>query len=438
VNQRTLRVIGIAMGFLLLLAAYGAIGIAIRAERQRQADIEQQIAPLQTALALRREGANVLPTRQAELATLEAQRVQAQFAFPSEIDSTEVLAHIVATAAAQGVNLRRLEARDPITVTIGASTYRGLAYDVQVDGELASISAFLTALEAGPVGTLVLDQIRLEARPTPTSSPPSSEAASPLPPYRATLVVRVYMRLAGPETTPLPSAATLSPEERARQLETSVETARQEEDWARAISLLLALRSLRPDDPELAAQLVEAYVRDGQRRRAAGQVQLAEADFQAALEIDPENVEAKEGLEQLTALLPTATPTVTPTPGPTATPTPSPTPMPYYVLHLEFRSNDRYPDLGCNWFGFVGKVTDASGYPVSGVTVKIWAAGWAGVQTTTLSSGEYEQFLDDHPRAERWMIQLYEGGVAVSPVVTVESRADCSAALIRMDWQRGY
>lgn|GEM_PF-7091494 len=439
-NSRALKIAGVSLGFALLLAAYGAIGIAIRAERQRQADLEQQIAPIQTAVALQREGGAVLPTRQAELATLQAQREEFQFAIPSEVDSTEVLAHIVATAAAQGVNLRRLEARDPFTVTVGSRAYWVLGYAVQVEGDLAAVSAFLTALESGPIGTLVLDQVQVEARPTPTSTPPSASSNTPVPPpppYRATLIVQVYTRETGPEgSSVLPP--TLSPQERTRQLERLVDEARQQGDWTRVISLLLVLRSDRPDDPDLEAQLVEAYVRDGQRRMLAGQFELAEAAFRAALEIDPENEAALEGLDRLETLRPT--PTSTPTPAlAAATPTTAATPtLPYYVLRLSFEPNDRYPHLGCNWFGFVGQVTDADGYPVPGVTVRIWASEWEGVQTTTGAGGEYEQFLDDHPRAERWMVQLYEGGTPVSPAVAVESRASCDAAVIQMDWRRGY
>ena len=440
-SPRTLKIGGVALVFAVLVAAYGVVGFAVRAERQRQADLEQQIVPILTAVAAQREGAAVLPTRQAELATLQAQRDEYQFVIPSEVDSTEVLAHIVATAAAQGVNLRQVEARDPVTVTVGANTYWVLEYDVQVEGDLAAVSAFLTALESGPIGTLVLDQVQVEARPTPTATPSSvSPSGTPVPappPYRATLRVQVYTRSAGPEgSSVLPP--TLSPQERTRQLERMVDEARGQGDWSRVISLLLVLRSYHPEDPDLEAQLVEAYVRDGQRRLLAGQFELAEAAFQAALEIDPENEDALAGLAQVELLRPTPTPTPMRASA-AATPTSAATPgYPYYVLRLSFGPNDRYPDLGCKWFGFVGQVTDADGHPVSGITVRIWAPDWAGVQTTTGPGGEYEQFLDDHPKAERWLVQLYEGGTPASPAVAVDSRATCDAAMIRMDWRRGY
>lgn len=450
-NKRTIRIIGVAVGMVLIALLYGLILRGILHEREQQTLLEEQIGPLEAALADQEEGEQVLPTRQAELATLQAELVAAQFAFPSEVDSTEVLAHVVAAASTHRVNLRQVQARDPLTVTLGTGTYRIFPYDVEVEGGLEAISAFLTALESGPIGTLMLDQVHVQALPTPTAlltppgSPPIATPTEDALVYRASLLVQVYVRLAGPATTPLPPVGTsVSPEERARQLEALLEQAYQQEDWERVISLLLVLRQIRPTDSTLEPRLVEAYVRDGQRRLAAGQYDLAGADFQAALALQPDNSEALAGLAVLEGLTPTSTPsptstpTETPTPTPTITPTITPTPMPYYVLHLTFGPNTRYPDLGCEWFGFVGRVTDASGYPIGGVRVHVWSPGWVGVWTTTLPSGEYEQYLDNHPRQERWLVQLHEGDVPVSAIITVDSRADCNATVIQMDWQRGY
>lgn len=428
--------IGIGVLFVLVLAAYGVIWLAIQAERQTQAMLADQEGPLQAAAAIQQTRSDLLPTRQAELATLEAQRLQLQFALPSEVDSTEVLAHIVNTAAAYDVNLRQLRARNPYTETVGTGVYQVFPYELSVEGEMEPFLDFLAALEEGPISTLALDRIRIEVQPTPTPAPARSEA--PFSPYRLTLIVRVSTRLAGPETTPLPPAEMIPSGERSEQLESLIEMARQEGDWSRVISLLLALRVERPDDPELDAQLVEAYVQDGRRRLVAGQLAQAEADFRAALEIDPQNRDAQEGLAQVKARLPTATPTITPTPKPTATPTPAPTPLPYSVLSLQFGPNTRYPALGCNWFGFFGQVTDRNGYPVSGVIVAVRTAEWPGVQAVTSASGEYEVFLDNHPKPGRWLVQLYEHGMAVSPTITVDSKEDCNATLIRLDWRRGY
>lgn len=458
-SRRTVGVIGLVGGLLLVGLVFVLLLRGIWQEQDRQQWLEDQIAPLEIALASQKGEALELPTRQAELqaaraeqATVQAELVAARLAFPSEVDSTEVLAHVVTAAAIHDVNLRQLQARAPMTVTVEERAYLIYAYDVKVEGEMDRLSAFLTDLESGPVETMSLDQLRIEALPTPTPGALSGLAPSEGPEvYQASLVVMVRVRLAGPDTTPLPPGGTpIPPELRAQELETLLEQARQAQDWERAISLLLALRQVHPTDPALDVQLVEAYVLEGQRRLAAGQYELAGADFRAALALQPDNWQALTGLTALAALTPTVpptatytptpteTPTETPTPSPTLTPTVTLTPMPYYVLHLSSGPNTRYPDLGCRWFGFAGKVVNAYGYPVVGARIRIWSYSWSGVWTTTTASGEYEQYLDDNPRQEQWLVQLYEGDVAVSDVVTVDSRADCGSMLIRMDWQRGY
>jgi tetratricopeptide (TPR) repeat protein len=456
-SKRTIGIIGAAVGVLLIIVLYGLIIRGILQERDQQAALEDQIAPLEAGLGGQQGEGSLLGARQSELATLQAKLVAAQFAFPSEIDSTEVLAHIVTTAAVHRVNLREVQSRTPSTSTVGAGTYRVFSYDVEVEGDLDAVSGFLADLEAGPIETLVLNHIHLDAQPTPTvfptlppplptlTLPPTPTPTEDPPVYRTSLLVEVYVRLAEPGATPLPPVGTsISPEERTRQLQELLVQAREEEDWERAISLLLVLRQMRPSEPTFERLLVDAYVRDGQRRLAAGQFDQAAADFQAALALQPNNNEAIGGMSVLQALtptstpLPTSTPTETPTPTPTITPTLTPTPLPYYVLHLSFGPNERYPSLGCDWFGFAGRITDPGGYGVAGVTVRVWAPGWPGLQQTTGVSGEWEQFLDSRPRHETWLVQLYEQGIAVSEVITVESRASCDSMLIEMDWRRGY
>ncbi|MDY7079503.1 MAG: hypothetical protein SXV54_21580, partial [Chloroflexota bacterium] len=343
-SKRMIGIISAAVGGALIVILYGLILRGILNEQNQQAALEDQIAPLEMALDGEQRGTPMLPARQYELATLQAKLVAAQFAFPSEVDSTEVLAHIVATAAIHRVNLRHVQASNPFTSTVGVSTYRIFAYDVDVEGDLNAVSAFLTDLEIGPISTLLLEHIRLEAQPMPTLLPtlppplptltlvPTATPTEDPPVYRTSLVVQVYVRLAEPGATPLPPVGTaISSEERASQLQELLGQARQEEDWERAISLLLVLRQLRPADPTLEMQLVEAYVYDGQRRLAAGQYDQAGEDFRAALALQPDNNEAVGGLSVLEALTPTpspsptSTPTETPTPTPTITPTITPT-----------------------------------------------------------------------------------------------------------------
>jgi Tfp pilus assembly protein PilO len=183
VNRRTITIVGLVVGTALILALYGLIGRGIVSERQQQADLSMQIEPLEAALDNQQGGAGMLPTRRAELATLQAELAAVQFAFPSEMDSTAVLDFIFTAINNNGIAYRRVEdVSEPITSTIGDSDYAVFLYNVEVEGGLNSLSTFLADLESGPISTLVLDQIRLEAQPTPEV-------------YRMSLVVQVYVRL---------------------------------------------------------------------------------------------------------------------------------------------------------------------------------------------------------------------------------------------------
>ncbi len=390
-KKRTRTIVAV-VGVLVILIAYGVIVGAIIAERNEQSDLEDSIAPLETAVAAERAGADTLPTRQTELAKLEAELHEAQLAFPSEVDSTEVLAHVVATAAVNRVNLREVQAQEPITTVVGTSVYRILPYDVEVDGELEAIAAFLVDLEGGPISTLTIDEISVLAQPTPTPTPGPTGAGQSLPGtdpfleqapviYRVSLELRVFVRLAEPGTPGSgPAATQVSPQERIQELQDLLEEARLEEDWDRAISILIVLRQIDPADETINDQLLEAYLLEGARRLAAGQYEQAAADYRAALAIDPDNEEAIAALRSMNALTPS------PTPRPTRTPTPTPSEpwatrsaVPFTCVYQ--LQSPPYP----NWTGVAGRVQTLAGEPLPGFYIVVECCQGCG--ETTVQAG---------------------------------------------------
>jgi Tfp pilus assembly protein PilO len=391
-KKRTATIVAASIGALVVLVAYGVLIRSIMHERSEQEELQARIGPLETAVAAEQAGADVLPIRQTELAQLEAELHQAQLAFPSEVDSTEVLAHVVATAAVNRVNLRQVQAQEPITTAVGTGTYRILPYEVEVEGELAAVSAFLVDLESGPISTLTLDEISVQAQPTPTPTPATagSGAAAPTPDpllpgdpilYRISLLLQVFVRLVEPGTAePGPAGTQVSPQERIEELNGLLDEARQEEDWDRAISILIVLRQIDPSDSTIDEQLLEAYLLDGARRLAAGQYEQAAEDYRAALAIDPDNADAIAALTSMNALTPS------PTPRPTRTPTPTPSepwatlsPMPFtcqYQLRL--------PPYA-NWTGVAGRVQNLAGEPLPGYYVVVECCQGCG--QTTVQAG---------------------------------------------------
>jgi tetratricopeptide (TPR) repeat protein len=435
--NRRIVIIGIVI-IALLIVAHGLLLNGIRQQRLEREAMATQLAPVQQAMEEEKEEVPILITRQAEYEAKQAALDAINLSFPSETDTTRVLALVVLQADTHNVRLPRISARPATTLTMGGVNYRVLGYDVTAQGALNAVSGFVRALETGPISSTALSQISVAAQPTPTPG-------GAIPAYRSEITLKIYTRpLAPGAEPPAGDEPLISTDELIQELQTRITEAQQAGSWDRAISLLLVLRQLKPDDETLDDQLIEAYVNAGQQQLNNGEYPRAAQSFRAALALDPDNAAAQTGLTQLQLLTPTTTPTVTstpspsPTPSPSLTPTPSATPMPYYVTRLERSANTRYEDLGCDWFGFYGKITDVNGYPVSGINVHIWAQDWVGLTTTTSNSGEYEIYLDDHPKAETWFIQLFAGGEAISEAIVVESYADCGSALIRMDWRRGY
>lgn len=436
----------------LIAIVLGALGVAVllvylllfrnlQEAQEQRLDLEVQLTSIQEAAAGKESLQPQILTHEAELAAQQAALDAAQLQLPSSINTIDVLAEIVTVAAIHRVSLRQIQALEPRDASVEGFSYRVQSYRAAAVGQLEALNAFLEALEAGPAISLSLPEAQLRLLPTPTSQPTQTAPQNPAI-YEATFILEIYTRLlpdgVSDESTPQPL---MEPEARVEQIKQLLTQAEVEENWENAISLMLVLRQLQPEAVADNERLALFYVRAGHQQLDAGRYQEADRSFRAALTWQANHPEALLGLTKLTLLTPTPTlpPTETPTPKPTptATPTATPRPFPYYVAHLGFSANSRYPALGCGWFGVYGRVLDASNYPVADVTVKIWGADWDGYAVTTLANGEYEFYLDNRPKKELWYVQLFSGAKAISERASVESREDCSAALIQLDWKRG-
>jgi len=304
-NKRVLRIAGVVIGVFLLSIPYLLLTRGILTTHREQDTLQDRISMLRSALEAQREQQNPIPTREAQLATLEAQKAEVQITFPTELDSTRVLSHVVTTALHHQIDIRRVDAREALTDTVGTGTYHIFAYDLEVEGTMDRTLAFLSDLETGPVETLNLNRIQLQDMPEPTPTPvpmpaavitPTATPTSSPVEYRTSLIVQFITRQWDSGPTPTPTGDTETRTRGSGRLDALLEDALQVEDWDRAISLLLVMRQLDPGDETLDEQLVEAYVQSGRRRLEAAQFERAADDFEDALEIDPENSIAQIGL----------------------------------------------------------------------------------------------------------------------------------------------
>lgn len=150
---------------------------------------------------------------------------------------------------------------------------------------------------------------------------------------------------------------------------------------------------------------------------------------------------------------PTNTATVTPTlfvlPSPTITPTPTATKQPEFLLigGVDYDRAGPTNGRGCNWMGVGGNVIDLDGNAVQGLTVLLGGEyETKPIRKTAITGsapaygdGGYEFTIADDPgnSKETMYVQLFTpDGKAVSPQYLFRTYDDCSANLVRMDFQQ--
>ncbi len=152
------------------------------------------------------------------------------------------------------------------------------------------------------------------------------------------------------------------------------------------------------------------------------------------------------------AVIPGASPTPEggsqgPVETPTATPVTSGSPYALRGEVMAFPSSAFNSDLGCNWAGVGGQVTDLQGSPVIGLTVQL-GGGLNGASTymlgltgTAIQYGRagYEFKLADQPVASKqslWIQLLDQAGLALSDRIYFDTYNDCQKNLILINFKQ--
>jgi formylglycine-generating enzyme required for sulfatase activity len=102
-----------------------------------------------------------------------------------------------------------------------------------------------------------------------------------------------------PTLTPVPSVPALALEE---QLAQSLHEPWAAEDWEKVIELIKQILAINPNYADMTEKLYAAYVNYGRQLLEEGNPDQAAAQFNRALEIKPDGVEAQAGLEQARTL----------------------------------------------------------------------------------------------------------------------------------------
>jgi len=201
-------------------------------ERRTQTSLQEEVDLLSVAISQEATEARKAELERA-LATAQAEQIELRYIFPTALDTTEIVAHVIDAAAQTHVQLASVQARAPVTLTSETGEYEILSYDLQVEGTLPDLKTFFQKLENGPIGTLTLEQLEAGLAPTPTPTPltpvptptpvrrgspsptpqltatPTPTAQPGLERYRLVLRLQIYTRRAEPTPTPQPQGGSL-------------------------------------------------------------------------------------------------------------------------------------------------------------------------------------------------------------------------------------
>jgi hypothetical protein len=185
----------------LVVVAYVALGVSALRERRDQDALSSQIDLGEGVLVVAEDSQQELEDLEARLRAAEQELALAQSAFPSEVDSDDVLRTILAHANESRARVLRVETQPPTTGADEENAYSVLGFNLEVEGDFGQLVAFLAALESGAIGASKTGAFSLEGE----------EGR-----YTLNLEVLTYARSAvdvasAPETAESPSGPAMEP-----------------------------------------------------------------------------------------------------------------------------------------------------------------------------------------------------------------------------------
>ncbi len=144
------------------VVAYVAMGVSIVREKWDQDALSAQIDLGQGVLLSVADARQDLEELQTRLTEAKQELAAAETAFPSKLDSKDILETILGDVGESKVRLLRIDIREPITEVDGENTYDVLGLDLAVEGDFGQLVDFLAALENRATSTTRIGSFTLE------------------------------------------------------------------------------------------------------------------------------------------------------------------------------------------------------------------------------------------------------------------------------------
>ncbi len=319
-------------------------------------------------------------------------------AFFSDSQTKEALSKLDQYASESQVEIANRQII-PVSEEEKKGSYDVGKYRLQVAGSLPGLLDFVSRIEEAVFESFVISDVSI------------TEGEEQHTLY---MDIALYTSPLSPGATVLPTpGVTVIPEDLA-QMEEKLGTAWDSGDWALAIGLIEQILVLEPDYADMTEKLYAAHVNYGDQLLREGDPDEAKVQFNNALEIKPDGLEAQAGLQRAETWVPTPT---------TAPPTPA-TPAPTLTAEDQLAESLHEPWAAKDWETVIGLVNQIlainPGY--ADMTEKLYAAhvnyGQQLVAEGKLEEAktEFTRALDVNPDGGEAMAELQALAVGETPV----------------------
>ncbi|MDO8531131.1 MAG: hypothetical protein Q7T26_03035 [Dehalococcoidia bacterium] len=271
---------------LIALLAVAYLGLAVGAAVQTRAaeKARKDVSILRDTVA---QTSVDVPAVEARLRTAEERRAASTRLVPPRLLASQVVVLVMAEARTAGVDVRDLKANTPEQEKVGDRVYEAHRYSLTAQGDREQVMEFLRRLDAAAMDTLILRSTTI------TQSKDFFSLGLAFTVYAQPGAAEIAGHDSAPPT-PLPQAVL---RERAR-LQATVKQYWDQGGWDLVIGVLNELRNPNVPSESLDAMLYQAYVAHGRDLAGAGKVDMAIAEFRAALALRPGGPEARDGLRR--------------------------------------------------------------------------------------------------------------------------------------------
>ena|GEM_PF-831838 len=288
---------------------------------QRRRELASQLVSAEKALEEARRAQAASPDelrKQIEAAQAKLDNVASIFLSDSQV--SEALNKLYRYATESQVEITDLQTQ-PTPPEEEKAAYDVKKFRLQASGSLRNLVSFVSRIEEAALESFVISNVTITGDGEQRTL--NMNIALYTSPYSS-----------GAAVSPTPSA-TAMPED-LTQMELMLTAAWDSGDWESVIGLIEQILAIEPGYDDMPNKLYSAYVNYGDQLLEEGNPAGATAQFEKALDINPDGKEAQEGRDRAAAstVTPLATPIGTPAPTPVGTPvstpvgTPGPTPTP--------------------------------------------------------------------------------------------------------------